>query len=119
MSKALLSVPEVLDKLDAHYGRQQPSWPTDPYLFLIWWHCGYPASDSACGRGWEALNREIGTGPEQILAARPADLAGALKAGGMVPECKRANPKCEKCPVSSICAFFQGAHRGRASRVRA
>src|SRR5437764_1634269 len=237
MSKALLSVTEVLDKLEAHYGRQQPSWPTDPYLFLIWWHCGYPASDSACARGWEALNREIGTGPEQILAAHPADLAGALKAGGMVPElramrlkeivarikdqlggdlraglvgpladvrkmlkkfpniadpgadrillfaeiaplaavpsncvhvlvrirrgqerenygvnyrdaqqdiameipekfearqraylllkrhgqelCKRANPKCEKCPVSSFCAFFQGARRGRASRVRA
>src|SRR2546423_10850766 len=86
MSKAFLSVPEVLDRLDAYYGRQQPNWHTDPYLFLIWWLCGYPASDSACGRGWEALNREIGTGPEQILAARPADLAKALKPGGMVPE---------------------------------
>ena len=236
MSRASLSVPEVLDRLEAHYGHQPPNWPTDPYLFLIWWHCGYPASDSACARGWEALNREIGTEPEQILAARPADLAKALKAGGMVPElramrlkeivarikdqlggdlraglvgpladvrkvlkkfpniadpgadrillfaeivplaavpsncvhvlvriqrgqerenygvnyrdaqqdiameipekfearqraylllkrhgqelCKRANPKCEKCPVSSFCAFFQGARRGRASRVR-
>ena len=86
MSRASLSVPEVLDRLEAHYGHQPPNWPTDPYLFLIWWHCGYPASDSACAKGWEALNKEIGTGPEQILAARPADLAKALKAGGMVPE---------------------------------
>jgi endonuclease-3 len=61
-------------------------WPTDPYLFLVWWYCGYPASDAACAKGWAALNREIGVEPRQILAASPADLAKALKPGGMVPE---------------------------------
>ncbi len=86
MNKAVLNVPELLDKLEAQYGRQKPAWPTDPYLFLVWWHCGYPASDAACAKGWAALNQEIGTDPEQILAAQPAALAHALKPGGMVPE---------------------------------
>lgn len=86
MPKAASTLREILQQLESHYGRQEPLWPTDPYLFLVWWYCGYPASDAACAKGWEALNREVGAEPRQILAASPADLAKALKPGGMVPE---------------------------------
>ena len=75
-----------LDALEAFYGSQQPNFPTDPYLFLVWWHCGYPASDAACAKGWESLTREIGVEPDRLLKANPAKLALALKPGGMVPE---------------------------------
>jgi endonuclease III len=77
---------QLLDRLEAFHGAQVPEWPTDPYLFLVWWHCGYPASDAACSKGWAALEREIGVSTEQLLAANPAKMAAALKAGGMVPE---------------------------------
>jgi endonuclease-3 len=77
---------QLLDALEAHYGRQTPGWPTDPWLFLVWWHCGYPASDAACGKGWESLESRIGLDPERLLAADPSKLAFALKPGGMVPE---------------------------------
>jgi endonuclease-3 len=76
----------LLDALEAFHGVQQPNWPTDPYLFLVWWHCGYPASDGACRKGWEAIESRIGVEPQQILAANPANLAVALKPGGMMPE---------------------------------
>jgi len=79
-------LPAILDRLEQAHGPQQPHWPTEPYEFLIWWHCGYPASDAACARGWEALNRVTGIEPAEILDAGTAKLAGALKAGGMVPE---------------------------------
>jgi endonuclease-3 len=80
------SIAKLLRRLESQYGKQEPVWPTDPYLFLVWWYCGYPASDATCARGWELLNHEIGTEPRQILAASPKDLAKALKPGGMVPE---------------------------------
>lgn len=86
MNRAESSLAQILKKLEAVYGKQEPTWPTDPHLFLIWWYCGYPASDAACSRGWESLQREVGTGLEQILSASPAKLAAALKPGGMVPE---------------------------------
>jgi endonuclease-3 len=86
MAKASHSVATVLDKLEDFYGPQQAGWPTDPYLFLVWWHCGYPASDAACQKGWEALKKEIGTAVEQLLSAPMPKLAAALKPGGMVPE---------------------------------
>jgi hypothetical protein len=76
------------DALEAFHGEQAPNWPTDPYLFLIWRHCGYPASDAACAKGWAALRREIGVEPDRLLAA-------ALKAGGMVPELREeGEPRC-------------------------
>ena len=85
MSKAVI-IPALLDTLESFYGPQKPSWPTDPYQFLIWWHCGYPASDITCAKGWTALTKSIGATPEKLLAASPEKLATALKAGGMVPE---------------------------------
>lgn len=86
MRKGSATVLNVLTKLEVFYGKQEPSWPTDPYLFIVWWLCGYPASDAACAKGWRALNQEVGIEPKQILAASPAALATALRPGGMVPE---------------------------------
>jgi endonuclease-3 len=80
------TVPELLDKLEGFYGKQEPCWPVDAYEFIVWWHCGYPASDAACGKGWDKLKSEIGIEPQKLLAATPRKLASALKAGGMVPE---------------------------------
>jgi endonuclease III len=86
MNKAQSGLVQILEQLEDFYGRQEPVWPTEPDRFLVWWYCGYPASDAACSRGWESLQREVGTRLEQILSASPAKLAAALKPGGMVPE---------------------------------
>jgi len=79
----------ILERLEQFHGPQEPCWPTDPYLFLVWWHCGYPASDATCTRGWESLKKTVGVRAEEVLAASQAKLTKALASGGMVPE-KRA-----------------------------
>jgi len=84
-----LSTPEILDLLQKVYGNPAAEWPTDPYEFLVWWHCGYPASDRACARGWESLRAATGIAPKELLAAPMHKLTEALTRGGMVPE-KRA-----------------------------
>ena len=81
-----IGVAALLDRLEEFHGPQEPCWPVDPYSFLVWWHCGYPASDATCTRGWKALTSEVGVEPRQLLRATQAKLAHALKAGGMVPE---------------------------------
>ena len=77
---------QLLDVLAVHYGEKTVNWPTDPYLYLVWLHCGYPASDTRCAKGWESLTSQIGVDAERILTAKPEHLASALKPGGMVPE---------------------------------
>ena len=76
----------ILERLEVHYGAQKPEWPTDPYLFLVWWHCGYPASDTACAKGWQALKTAVGVRMADLAAASTKELTTPLKAGGMVPE---------------------------------
>lgn len=93
MGKARLTTREVLNQLELFYGKQEPCWPSDPYLFLLWWYCGYPASDASCTKGWKELTGKIGTGPDEILAAHPATLASALKPGGMFPELRAERMK--------------------------
>ena len=86
MRQGQLCIPDLLDRLQKAYSPQAPSFPADPYEFLVWWHCGYPASDAACAKGWDKLKQEVGIEPEKLLRATPGKLASALKAGGMVPE---------------------------------
>jgi endonuclease III len=93
MRKTRFTVPEILNQLEAFYGKQEPGWPSDPYLFLLWWYCGYPASEDSCSKGWKELADRIGTGPDAILAADPATLAAALKPGGMLPELRAERMK--------------------------
>jgi endonuclease-3 len=86
MRKAEPNVHGFLDKLERLYGKQQPRWPVDPYEFIVWWNCGYPASDVACAKGWEKLKSEVGTDPPSLLAATSRKIASAVQAGGLIPE---------------------------------
>jgi len=86
VTQSRISVPDLLNRLEKSYGPQEPAFPVEPYEFLVWWHCGYPASDAACEKGWKNLKQQVGIEPQQLLAASPAKIANALKAGGMVPE---------------------------------
>jgi len=86
MAQTKVTVPRLLDKLERFYAPQEPSFPVDPFEFLVWWYCGYPASDKACGKGWDKLKNEVGIEPDDLLKTTPRKLAEALKPGGMFPE---------------------------------
>lgn len=90
---ATLQITDLLDYLESNYGVLDPAAPTDPYEFLIWWQCGYPASEERCSKGWASLTCEVGIAPERLIFASTAKLAGALKAGGMVPDLRAARAK--------------------------
>lgn len=93
MGRARTGIPRLLDKLEEFHGKQTPNWPVDPYEFLVWWHCAYPASDAACAKGWEKLCAEVGIQPGQLLRAAPQKLSSALRVGGMVPELRASRLK--------------------------
>jgi endonuclease III len=84
---------QILDTLESFHGPQTAQWPTEPYQFLVWWHCGYPASEERCSRGWKSLNAEIGISPEKLLETPASRLARALKPGGMIPELRAGRLK--------------------------
>ncbi|HVP32725.1 MAG TPA: hypothetical protein VMT09_03675 [Steroidobacteraceae bacterium] len=111
-SKSLLG--PAIDALEGFYGRQAPGWPTDPFLFLIWWHCGYPPSEERCGLGWDALTAAVGVTPAALAAARSATLTRALRAGGLVPEQRAARVR---AIARRVQAEFAGDLRAALARV--
>jgi endonuclease III len=88
----LLQITSLLDRLESFYGKQRSAVPADPYEFLVWWHCGYPASEERCAKGWHSVSGKIGIAPKQLLAAKTL-LARSLKVGGMVPALRAARLK--------------------------
>lgn len=83
---ALSNVDEILDALEKMYGPQHGAGPADPYEMIMYLNCGYPASDAACLKGFDALKREVGLTPKEILAAPKSKLVKLLRLGGIVPE---------------------------------
>ena len=77
---------EILEGLEKMYGPQHAAGPTDPYEMIMYLNCGYPASDAACSKGFDALKREVGLTPKEVLAAPRSKLVKLLRLGGIVPE---------------------------------
>src|SRR5712664_980773 len=77
---------EVLYSLENLYGPQKAAGPTDPYEMIVYVNSGYPAADLPCSRGFEALKREVGLKPENILEAPKTKLTKLMRLGGIVPE---------------------------------
>jgi endonuclease-3 len=114
-----IAINDLLDRLESFHGAQEPGWPTDPYEFLVWWHCGYPQSEERCAHGWQALKGGVGIEPQQILSASEARLASALKAGGMVPELRAMRLKeIAQRVTEEFNGDLRGALTGRVNEVR-
>jgi endonuclease-3 len=92
-----MKLTKLLDRLEKFYGkpvmRGASLGPTDPYEMVLHRNAGYPQSDANCDKGFQALKNTIGLAPEKILAAPPAKLVEALRAGGIVPELRARRVK--------------------------
>ena len=93
MSGSAPPVARILDRLEKHYGKLKPVTPLDPYAMVIYANCGYPANDSRCAKGFEALQKRVGIRPDQILAASDKELTAILRLGGIVPELRATRLK--------------------------
>src|SRR5258707_11257334 len=97
----LPDVNDILEALEKMYGPQHAAGPTDPYEMLVYLNCGYPASDAACSKGYDALKREVGLAPKEILAAAKSKLVKLLRLGGIVPEMRVDRLKVEARKVKA------------------
>jgi len=86
MRRTALPTSELLDEPEKFYGQQEACWPEDPYEFIVWWHCGYPASNLICARGWEKESCVVGYAEHEVQIVHqtcfplPQTLFGDLRA---------------------------------------
>lgn len=80
------SLEAVLECLEQLYGPQKAVGPNDPYEMIVFVNCGYPATDVSCSKGFEALKREVGLKPQDLLDTPKGKLSKLMRLGGIVPE---------------------------------
>jgi endonuclease III len=126
MKRTVPQLTGILDRLETHYGDQVAVGPSDPYEMILFVNCGYPATDASCAKGYEALQREVGTKPQEILAASKAKLAKLMRLGGIVPELRAERLKTIAKTVdelfggdlkSSLEKLLQDERRGQGIRI--
>lgn len=105
MSKPKADLAQIVTALERVYGAQTPCGPSDPYQMVVYLNCGYPATDVSCSKGYEALKREAGLKPEQLLAVPKAKLTRLMRTGGIVPD---ARAKRLKEIAEMVIAGFDG-----------
>jgi len=84
----------VLRQLERFYGKPRPpksilpriSGRADPYEMILYANCGYPATDASCSKGFDALKKEVGLRPDDILGAPDEKLTEIFRGTGMMPE---------------------------------
>jgi endonuclease-3 len=81
MGEATITFSRLVEKLHRHYGASPPPPSTDPLELVIWENIAYLASDERRAEAFANLKENIGTRPEQILAAKHSALAAIGKAG--------------------------------------
>src|SRR5262245_3665757 len=74
------TLPKLIARLEAHYGR--PRKPlTDPWQLILWENVAYLADDARRRQAFAALKKSVGFKPEQILAASDAALLEVTRHG--------------------------------------
>src|SRR5258706_1389918 len=86
MAKALNPFERIIVALEAHYGPPQPPPVSDPLHLILWDSIGYLVDDDRRAAAFEALRKEVGLTPIEILAASMTQLVRITKLGGIHPE---------------------------------
>jgi endonuclease III len=79
-------LPDLIDRLEASYGRPEPPAATDPFAVIVWENAAYLVDDERRARVFARLREMVGLDPEEILGTPPGVLAEVIADGGMQPD---------------------------------
>jgi len=80
-----IPLPQVVQRLQAHYGKQKPPKLDGPWEMILWENVAYLADDARRQQAFQTLKKRIGTKPEQILSASDDALLEVTR-HGILPE---------------------------------
>ena len=98
----LLSLPQVIQQLQALYGEPDPPEVTDPWELILWENVAYLVDDDRRRAAMTVLRERVGINPAQILAA-PADRLLEATGYGIVPD--QNVEKLRRCAEISLHEF--------------
>jgi len=80
------SFTRLITALRKFYSTPDPPSVTEPFEQVLWENVAYLADDAKRARAFAALRQTVGTCPQEILKAKPAQLLAVTRIGGIFPE---------------------------------
>ena len=95
-----ITLPQVVERLEAHFGKQKPPKLDGPWEMILWENVAYLADDDRRQQAFQTLKKRIGTEPTQILSASDEALLEVTRHGIMAGTVCRKTP--QVCARSSL-----------------
>jgi endonuclease-3 len=80
-----IALPQVVERLQSHYGKQKPPTLDGPWEMILWENVAYMADDDRRLQAFQTLKKQIGIEPASILSASKNALLEVTR-HGIVPE---------------------------------
>ena len=95
---------QIVDRLQAHYGKQKPPKLNGPWEMVLWENVAYLANDDRRQQAFQTLEKQIGVEPARILSASDEALLEVTR-HGIIPE--QFAEKLRKC-AKIVLEKFEG-----------
>jgi endonuclease III len=91
---------EAVAALTRFYGRLPEVEPKDPFEIIVWENVAYLVDDGRRRAAFDALRRDVGIAPQELLRAGPRTIERSIESGGMQPN--RRAEKLMRCAQIAI-----------------
>jgi endonuclease III len=88
------TLPQVVERLEAHFGQQKPPKLDGPWEMILWENVAYLADDDRRQEAFQTLKKRIGTEPTQVIAASNEALLQVTRHGIMAEQFAEKLRKC-------------------------
>jgi endonuclease III len=78
-----ITLPQIVERLRVHFGKQKPPKLDGPWDMILWENVAYLADDDRRQQAFQTLKKRIGTEPTQILSASDEALIEVTRHGIM------------------------------------
>jgi endonuclease III len=95
-------LPQIVDRLQAHFGQQKPPKLAGPWEMILWENVAYLADDERRRKAFQVLQKRIGTKPEQILAAADEALVEVTRHGILADQFAKKLRKCAQLALEEF-----------------
>jgi endonuclease III len=102
-----ITLPQVVECLQAHYGKQKAPKLAGPWEMILWDNVAYLADDEQRLKAFQTLKKRIGTEPGQILSASDEALLDVTRHGIMAEQFAK---KLRRCAQISLEEFDGDLH---------
>jgi endonuclease III len=89
-----ITLPQVVERLQAHFGKQKPPKLDGPWEMILWENVAYLAADDRRHEAFQTLKKRIGTEPARVLSASDEALLEVTRHGIMAEHFAEKLRKC-------------------------